>query len=264
MNLISKMFDGEKLTIIPNNGDPIFLLKDVCSILELGQVAGVKRRLSDDVISNHPIIDSLGRTQQATFINEDGLYDVILDSRKPEAKRFRKYVTNEVLPSIRKTGGYVQENRAIDFVDNWMPDLDDVSKQAIASTLETNRKLMTENKKLNTAIQEQRPKVVFAEAYEVSDDTITVKEMANLLKQKGIDTGEQRLYRWLREHGYICSKGSYYNLPTQRALDMGLFQIKKGVRTGTGGALRQTRTTKVTGKGQVYFVNKFIGQASAI
>lgn len=106
MNQLTKMFDGQDLTIIEIEGEPKFLLKDLCSILELGQVAGVKRRLDDDVISNHPIKDSLGRTQQTTFINEDGLYDVILDSRKPEAKRFRKWITSEVLPSIRKTGSY--------------------------------------------------------------------------------------------------------------------------------------------------------------
>lgn len=106
MNQLTKMFDEQELTIISNGNEHEFLLKDLCKILELGQVAGVKRRLGDDVISNHPIQDSLGRIQKATFVNEDGLYDVILDSRKPEAKRFRKWITSEVLPSIRKTGSY--------------------------------------------------------------------------------------------------------------------------------------------------------------
>ncbi|MFA1820595.1 Bro-N domain-containing protein [Virgibacillus oceani] len=106
MNQLTKMFNNQQLTIIEINGEPEFFLKDLCNILDLGQVAGVKRRLEDDVISNHPIKDSLGRTQQAVFVNEDGLYDVILDSRKPEAKRFRKWITSEVIPSIRKTGSY--------------------------------------------------------------------------------------------------------------------------------------------------------------
>src|SRR5690606_38434930 len=107
MNQLTKIFDGHELTIIGNQEEPKFLLKDVCEILGLGQVAGVKRRLGDDVISNHPIRDSLGRTQNATFVNEDGLYDVILDSRKPEAKRFRKWITSDVIPSIRKHGAYM-------------------------------------------------------------------------------------------------------------------------------------------------------------
>src|SRR5690625_1208432 len=106
MNRLTKIFDGYELTIIDDKGEPKFLLRDVCKILGLGQVAGVTRRLDDDVIWNHPIEDSLGRTQIAIFVSEDGLYDVILDSRKPEARKFRKWITSEVLPSIRKTGGY--------------------------------------------------------------------------------------------------------------------------------------------------------------
>ncbi|WP_281659097.1 BRO family protein [Halobacillus sp. Cin3] len=106
MEQLSEMFNGHQLRIMEHDQEPLFLLRDVCEILELGQVAGVRRRLDDDVISNHPIQDTLGRTQQATFVNEDGLYDVILDSRKPEAKSFRKWITSEILPSIRKNGSY--------------------------------------------------------------------------------------------------------------------------------------------------------------
>src|SRR5690625_570985 len=106
MNQLTKMFEGKELTIIEKGNEPHFLLRDVCNILEIGHVATVRKRLEDDVVSNHPIKDNLGRTQQATFVNEDGLYDVILDSRKPEARKFRKWITSEVLPSIRKTGGY--------------------------------------------------------------------------------------------------------------------------------------------------------------
>lgn len=109
MNQLTKLFDGQELRIAGDELNPLFLLKDVCSILGLEQVAGVKRRLDDDVISNHPIQDALGRTQQATFVNEDGLYDVVLESRKPEAKSFRKWITSEVIPSIRKTGSYQME-----------------------------------------------------------------------------------------------------------------------------------------------------------
>src|SRR5690625_2761009 len=106
MNQLTKMFEGKELTIIEKGNEPHFLLRDVCNILGIGHVATVRKRLEDDVVSNYPIKDRLGRTQQATFVNEDGLYDVILDSRKPEAKKFRKWITSEVLPSIRKTGSY--------------------------------------------------------------------------------------------------------------------------------------------------------------
>ena|SRR5699024_7194264 len=106
MNELTRIFEGSELTIIENEGEPSFLLKDVCEILEIGNHRHVRTRLEDDVVSNYPIRDSIGRTQQATFVNEDGLYDVILDSRKPEAKKFRKWITSEVLPSIRKTGKY--------------------------------------------------------------------------------------------------------------------------------------------------------------
>ncbi|MFD1066645.1 phage antirepressor [Oceanobacillus locisalsi] len=265
MNQLTKMFEDQNLIIVTNGENHEFLLRDLCNILELGQTSAVKRRLDDDVISNHPIQDSLGRTQTATFVNEDGLYDVILDSRKKEAKQFRKWITSEVIPSIRKTGGYIQQDRAIDFVNSWLPQLDDNSKHAVASTLEQNKHLVNENKQLVTTIETQKPKVVFADAYEVSEDSITIKEMANLLKQKGLDTGEKRLYIWLRENGYVCKKvGGMYNLPTQRSLDLGILEIKKGVRTGTGGALRQTRTTKITGKGQIYFVNKLLPETAVM
>lgn len=110
MNQLNKVFDGQDLTIIENEGKPLFLLKDVCKILELGQVAGVKRRLDKDVISNHPL-ETSGGIQLATYVNEDGLYDVVLDSRKPEAKQFRKWITSEVVPSIRETGSYEQEQK---------------------------------------------------------------------------------------------------------------------------------------------------------
>ena len=253
------VFAGQELRTLLVDDEPHFILKDLCEILELGNPRQVKTRLEDGVISNYPIQDRLGREQTVTTINEDGLYDVILDSRKPEARQFRKWITSEVVPSIRKTGGYVAENRADDFVDAWLPQVDEHSRSAIASTLEQNRKLINENKKLSTTIESNQPKVVFAEAYEVSDDLITIKEMANLLNQKGVDTGEHRLYRWLRENGYVCSKGSMHNLPTQKSLDLEILQIKKGLRTGSSGEIKQTRTTKVNGKGQIYFINKFLG-----
>jgi anti-repressor protein len=250
MNQLTKVFDNQQLTIIENNGEPGFLLKDLCKILELGQVAGVKRRLEDDVISNHPIQDSLGRTQQATFVNEDGLYDVILDSRKPEAKRFRKWITSEVLPSIRKTGGYVANDEL--FIETYLPQADEQTKLMFKTTLET-------MKRQNEQIATMKPKALFADAVETSSSSVLIGELAKILKQNGINIGQNRLFNWLRENGFLIrKKGESYNLPTQKAMDMELFEIKKRTINNPDGSIRTTRTPKVTGKGQVYFVNKFI------
>jgi len=148
MNQLTKMFDGHRLTIIDDKGDPKFLLRDVCKILGLGQVSGVTRRLDDDVIWNHPIEDSLGRTQIAVFVNEDGLYDVILDSRKPEAKKFRKWITSEVLPSIRKTGGYQLDTSQLS------PEL-----QMFNSLFSSMAKQELENKQMKKEIKETKQEV---------------------------------------------------------------------------------------------------------
>src|SRR5690625_256491 len=174
MNQLTKMFDGHELTIIDDKGDPKFLLRDVCKILGLGQVAGVIRRLDDEVISNHPIQDRLGRTQQATFVNEDGLYDVILDSRKPEAKRFRKWITSEVLPSIRKHGAYMTPET----IEQALLSPDTLIKLA------TNLKEEQEKRKqAERLIEEQKPKVLFADAVETSRSSVLVGELAKLIKQ---------------------------------------------------------------------------------
>lgn len=254
MNQLTKMFDGQNLTIVESNNEPNFLLKDVCNILELGQVAGVKRRLGDDVISNHPIKDSLGRTQQATFVNEDGLYDVILDSRKPEAKRFRRWITSDVIPSIRKHGAYATPQT----IENIINDPD------FGIQLLTNLKDEQEKRKeAEQTIEQQKPKVMFAEAVETSSSSVLVGELAKVLKQNGVNIGQNRLFSWLRENGFLIRKnGEGYNLPTQKSMEQGLFEIKKRTINNPDGSIRTTRTPKVTGKGQVYFVKKFLSDAS--
>src|SRR5690625_4013392 len=169
MNQITKMFDDQQLTIIENNAGPEFLLKDLCNILELGHVPTVTRRLDDDVVSKHPIRDSLGRTQQATFVNEDGLYDVILDSRKPEAKRFRKWITSEVLPSIRKYGAYATP----DTIENVLNDPD------FGIQLLTNLK---QERKKRTQLEEQQkldaPYTTFRKVVSNSTASINVAAFA--------------------------------------------------------------------------------------
>ena len=243
MNELTKMFEGHQLRMIEDKNEVHFLLRDVCDILSLGQVAGLVRRLDDEVISNHPIKDSLGRSISAKFVNEDGLYDAVLESRKPEAKKFRKWITSDVLPAIRKHGGYLTPQKVEEALIN--PD--------------TIILLATQLKEERAKRELEKPKVLFAEALEISTQTILIGELAKLLKQNGVDIGQKRLFSWMRENGYLIRKqGDEYNNPTQRSMDLALFEIKKSVFHNNDGSIRVTKTTKVTGKGQSYFINKFI------
>lgn len=242
-------FNGAQLRIVDKNGKPWFVLKDVCEVL--GDLAPrvVKQRLSDDVCSTYPIPDSLGRMQDTTIINEDGLYDVILESRKQEAKAFRKWVTGEVLPTVREHGAYLTPEKTEEILLN--PDT--------IIQLATQLKLEREAKqRLAIQLEANKPKVLFAEALEVSSNTILVGELAKLLKQNGVEIGQNRLFKHLRQEGYLMkSKDDRWNDPTQRSMEMGLFEVKVRTINNPDGSVRTTKTTKVTGKGQIYFINKF-------
>lgn len=233
------------IRVFHNNGQPWFCLTDVCKILRLDQPSRVKERLNLDGVTTSKVIDSLGREQLANFINESNLYKVIFQSRKVEAEKFTEWVTNDVLPSIRKHGMYAQD----ELLDN--PDL----LIQVATQLKKERE---EKMLLQVKIEEDKPKVLFAEALEVSDNTILIGELAKLLRQNGIDIGQNRLFERLRNDGFLIrKKGESYNLPTQKSMDMDLFQIKTRTINNPDGSIRTTRTTKVTGKGQIYFINKF-------
>lgn len=228
--------------------NPLFCLADVCKALGLS-AKGVNQRLGDEVISNYPIADSLGRTQQALFVNEDGLYDVILDSRKPEAKQFRKWITSEVLPTIRKHGAYMADN----IIEKTLSDPDYLIQ--LATTLKQERQQRIEAERKVAAAQ---PAVTFTQAVSGSASSCLIGELAKLINQNGYPIGERRLFKWLRENGYLGTKGEWYNIPNQRYIEQGLFELKKGTRSGNNGVMHTTITSKVTGKGQVYFVNKFL------
>ncbi len=234
--------------------NPLFCLADVCKALGLS-AKGVNQRLGDEVISNYPIADSLGRTQQALFVNEDGLYDVILDSRKPEAKQFRKWITSEVLPTIRKHGAYMTDN----IIEKTLSDPDYLIQ--LATTLKQERQQRIEAERKVAAAQ---PAVTFTQAVSGSASSCLIGELAKLINQNGYPIGERRLFKWLRENGYLGTKGERYNIPNQRYIEMGLFELKKGTRSGNNGVMHTTITSKVTGKGQVYFVNKFLTNKEAI
>ena len=228
--------------------NPLFCLADVCKALDL-QPSAVMRRLDDGVISNNPITDNLGRQQVANFVNEDGLYDVILDSRKPEAKQFRKWITSEVLPTIRKHGAYMTDN----IIEKTLSDPDYLIQ--LATTLKQERQQRIEAERKVAAAQ---PAVTFTQAVSGSASSCLIGELAKLINQNGYPMGEKRLFRWLRENGYLGTKGERYNIPNQRYIEQGLFELKKGTRSGNNGVMHTTITSKVTGKGQVYFVNKFL------
>lgn len=232
---------GEMRTTEINNV-PYICLADVCKILDIKNVSQCKERLSQKGIC---ITDTLtkGGKQQMIFINESNLYKVIFQSRKPEAEQFTEWVTGEVLPSIRKNGGYTvgQETLSDDEL---------IQKALLVAT----NKLKEKEKQL----EEQKPKVLFANSVETSTTSILIGDLAKLIKQNGHDIGQNRLFNWLRENGYLIKSGERRNMPTQMAMDLGLFEVKERTVNNPDGSIRITKTTKVSGKGQVYFVNRFL------
>lgn len=234
-----------------------FNLKDVCEILEIGNPSQALTRLNKDgVISNEGVVkvgykangEKYEQIGQMNFINESNLYKLIFQSRKPQAEKFTEWVTSEVLPSIRRHGAYMTKetlNKAITSPD-------------FLIELATNLKAEQErNNRLATKIEEDKPKVVFADALLISDKSILINELAKILAQNGIDIGGRRLFGWLRLHGYLCSRGEEYNLPTQYSMNLGLMEVKRSVHNNPDGSSKVNRTPKITAKGQQYFINKF-------
>lgn len=366
-----KIFKNERFGEIRTAGtseEPLFCLADVCRAIGIKDVPRCASRLEDDMRQTHPIIDSLGRTQQATFVTESGLYDVIIRSDSENAKPFRRWVCGEVLPSIRKMGNVSSTDtitelikitehdgkRAVsarelhkfleskqdfstwiknriekyDLVENQdyatAPQIYGTANRGYSTRLEyaltidaakelsmvegnergklarkyfiacekrlkemsmasyqiddpiaraqrwieeqkekkrieeQNKVLAVENKEQADKIAADAPKVLFANALKASDRSILVGELAKILKQNGCDTGQKRLFAWLRENGYLMKGGSERNQPTQRSMELGLFEVTKGVVTRPDDTVITTVTTKVTAKGQEYFINKFI------
>ena len=246
-------YNSVEVRTIQNDGEPWFVLRDVCNVLGLGTPARVAERLDPDEVSQTHITDSMGRQQETTIINESGLYNVILRSDKPEAKPFRKWVTSEVLPTIRRHGLYATP----DTVEKMLADPDTTIK-----LLETIKQERAARMALEAKAEADKPKVLFADAVSASHTSILVGDLAKLLRQNGVEIGQNRLFSFLREKGYLCSQGERYNLPTQRSMDRGWFQVKETTINQPNGSVRITRTVKVTGKGQQYFINLFLDDAS--
>lgn len=242
---------GDIRTVTIDN-EPWFVGKDVATAL------GYKN--TKDALATHiedcdrimgsqnatpSIKDSMGRSQYPTWINESGLYALIFGSKLESAKRFKHWVTSEVLPSIRKTGGY----------DMKQPQ----GKELLALAVLEAQKTIEEQ---TAQIEEMKPKAIFADAVATSHTSILIGDLAKILKQNGIETGQKRLFEWLRENGFLSKrKGTEWNSPTQKSMNLGLFEVKETTSVNPDGSVRINKTTKVTGKGQQYFINKFLNAA---
>ena len=252
-------YESSEIRTIQKDGEPWFVLADVCKVLKIARGTKVAERLEEDEVRQTSITDSLGRQQKAYIINESGLYTVILRSDKPQAKPFRKWVTSEVLPSIRKHGAYMTEQtleRALTSPDF----LIELATQ-LKTEQEQRRRLETTVAAQSKQMEQDKPKVLFADSVTASSSSILIGELAKLIKQNGVDIGQRRLFEWMRANGYLIKrKGSEYNLPTQRSMEQGLMEIKETSVVHTG-YTTISKTPKVTGKGQVYFINLFLGQS---
>lgn len=237
---------GQLRVLNGESGGPRFVAKDVLSVLALDHTA--LRKLDDDE-RGRDSIPTPGGNQLMVTVSEAGLYTLVLSSKKPEAKAFKRWVTHEVLPSIRRDGGYMvtQPNES---------DEDVLARALLIAqhTLERKNKVIEEQ---SEQIEELKPKALFADAVAASDGTCLVGELAKMLRQNGVDIGQNRLFSLLREQGFLGKSGQNYNVPTQRAMEMGLFRIKETAITHSDGHVTINRTPKVTGKGQRYFVNRF-------
>lgn len=247
-----KVFENEKfgsVRVIEENGEPWFIAREVCDILEIGNPSQALTRLDDDEKNTIILNEGIGNPVRA-IVNEYGLYGLVLSSRKPEAKQFKRWITHEVIPSIRKHGAYMTDQalyRAITEPDFLI---------RLATELRDEKVLRME---MQNKIEADRPKVLFADAVSASHTSILVGELAKLLRQNGIEIGQNRLFQWLRDNGYLIKrKGTDWNMPTQNSMEMGLFEIKESTHIDGNGCNITTKTQKVTGKGQQYFINKLM------
>lgn len=231
------------------NDEPYFVGKDVAEILGYERPTDAVRKRVDPDDRGVAKMETPSGVQEMTIINESGLYSLILSSKLPKAKEFKRWVTAEVLPAIRKTGGYV--NDTAQFVENYFGQLEPSQKHALTM-------MFDESKRMSAQLKEQAPKVLFANAVETAHNSILIGDLAKIIRQNGVDIGQKRLFEWLRQNGYLIKDGQSKNMPTQKAMEMSLFEVKESTINNPDGSVRITRTTKVTGKGQTYFVKKFL------
>lgn len=225
------------------DGEPWFVAGDLAVILGYSSTAAMTRTLDEDEKGVHSL-HTLGGEQRVTIINEPGMYSAVLRSRVEGAKQFRWWLTHDVLPTLRKTGRYGS-------------DVDMLAALPSAKLLRLAADAAERAEALEAKIKVDAPKVLFADAVASSSDSILVRQMANILKQNGLDIGQNRLYERMRDDGYLCRTGESWNRPTQRAMDLGLFEVIERTVQGADGTPTVTLTTKVTGRGQAYFINRY-------
>lgn len=256
-----KIFENDRfgeVRVAGTSENPLFCLADVCRVLEIKNVSDCKSRLDQRgvVLTDTPTYNQHGAEviQQLVFINEKNLYKVIMRSDKPQAEPFQDWVCGEVLPSIRKHGAYMTN----DTLEKALASPDFLIQLATNLKEEQQKRIEAERK-----VTEAAPAVAFTKAVQSANSSCLIGELAKLIAQNGYSIGEKRLFAWMRDNGYLGKQGERYNIPNQQYVEQGLFELKKGVRSGSNGVLHTTITPKVTGKGQVYFVNKFLGNKEA-
>ena len=245
-----QVFKNEEFEVrtVEVDGEPWFVGKDAATILGY---TNTRKALTDHVESEDrqdgvTIRDSIGREQKPVLINESGLYSLVLGSKLPSAKRFKRWITSEVLPAIRQNGVYMTDDKAYDITHN---------PGSLADLL---LKAGEQLKEKEIIIQEMKPKALFADAVTTSHTSILVGDLAKIIKQNGYEIGQKRLFEWLRQNGYLIKSGSSKNMPTQKSMDLHLFEVKESTVQNPDGSVRVTKTPKCTGEGQVYFINKFL------
>lgn len=245
-------FEGNQVRTLKINEEPYFVGKDVAEILgyklptkAIQDHVNAEDKRSEIVKASQIFQNGKGYVN-VDLIKESGVYSLIFSSQMPNAKKFKHWVTSEVLPAIRKHGAYMTDEKAFDVVHN---------KNGLAELLQ---QAADQLKQKDIQIKKMRPKALFADAVATSKSDILIGQLAKILRQNGYETGQNRLFKWLREHHYLCSKGVRYNQPTQKAMELGLFKVKERTVNNPDGNSQITITTKVTGKGQQYFINRFL------
>lgn len=250
-----------QVRVVERNGEPWFVGKEIAELLGYeNKNRDIVRHVEEEdrcMVENSTQYQNgieLGQ-RGGWIINESGVYSLILSSKLPKAKQFKRWVTSEILPAIRKHGAYMTEET----LEKALTSPDFLIKLATELKIEKDKRLQAEQQ-----IEADKPKVIFADAVSASDNTILIGDLAKLIKQNGQALGQKRLFSWLRENGYLIKRqGADYNSPTQKAMELGLFKIKETAITHADGHVSVSKTTKVTGKGQQYFINKILRQQGA-
>ena len=250
------------------SGEPWFSVADVCDYFKVTNRNRVMQQIDDDEKGGTQM-DTPGGKQTISIVSEAGLYSLLfalqpqkargvsdeyIESRITELRAFKRWITHEVIPTIRKTGGYVANDDL--FLRTYLPNVDEATREMFRSTLSTVRAL-------NARIEQDRPKVLFADAVATSKTSILIGDLAKIIRQNGVDIGQKRLFEWMRDNGYLIKqKGTSWNMPTQRAMEAGWFEVKETAIAKPDGSTLVSRTTKITGSGQTYFVNKFLAKGA--